>query len=104
MPNSTIMSAETSRGSKERAHRQAQQQDLREYFSRGEMIEAYIQTPASENGGEEAVAVYSRDSVQDARVFIDPGPHKLYRGSCVRCRIRYCDDNFLKALAVYRID
>ena len=98
------MSAETGRGSKERAHRQAQERDLQEHFNRGEMIEAYIQTPASENGGEEAVAVYSRDPVQDARVFIDPGPHRLYRGCCVRCRVHYCDDNFLKALAVYRID
>lgn len=98
------MSTEPSRGSKERAHRQAQERDLREYFSRGEMIEVYIQTPASENGGEEAVAVFSRGPVQDARVFIDPGTHRLHRGCRVRCRIRYCDDNFLKALAVYRID
>ncbi|GEM_PF-3141187 len=98
------MSTDTSRGSKERAHREAQERDLREYFSRGEMIEVYIQTPTSENGGEEAVAVYSRNPVQDARVFIDPGPHKLHRGCCVRCRIRYCANNFLKALAVYRVD
>ena len=98
------MSTDTSRGSKERAHREAQERDLREYFSRGEMIEAYIQTPAKENGGKEAVAVYSRNPVQDARMFIDRGLHGLHRGCCVRCRIRYCADNFLKALAVYRID
>ena len=98
------MSVNTSRGAKERAHRQAQERDLREYFCRGEMIEAYIQTPASQNGGEEAVALYSRGSVQDVRVFIDPGPHNLYRGCRVRCRVRHCGDTFLKALAIYRID
>jgi|AntRauTorcE11897_2_1112592.scaffolds.fasta_scaffold04821_4 hypothetical protein len=98
------MSVNTSRGAKERAHQQAQDRDLREHFCRGETIEAYIQTPTSENGGEEAVAVYSRDLVQDVRVFIDPGQHNLYRGCRVRCRVRYCGDNFLKALAVYRID
>ncbi len=98
------MSVDTNRGAKERAHRQAQERNLREHFTRGEMLEAYIQTPASGNGGEEAVAVYSRDPVQDVRVFIDPGQHNLYRGCCVRCRVRYCGNNFLKALAVYRID
>jgi hypothetical protein len=91
-------------GEKERAHRQALERNLSDYFTSGESIEVFIQTPAEKNGGEEAVAVYSRGEVQDARVFVDPGTHHLHRGCRVRCRIRYCGDSFLKALALYRLD
>lgn len=98
------MSTDSNRGAKERAHRQAQDRDLREYFTRGETIEVFIQTPPSENGGEEAIAVYSRHPVHDVMIFIAPGQHNLQRGCRVRCQIRYRGDNFLKALALYRID
>jgi len=91
-------------GAKQLAHEQASQRDLGQYFDAGEMIEVFIQTPPSQNGGEEAVASYSRGECQDVRVFIQPGSHDLHRGSRVRCRVRYCGDSYLKALALYRLD
>jgi hypothetical protein len=63
-------------GAKQLAHRNAQQRDLENHISPGEMIEVYIRTPPERNGGEEAVGVYSRGEVQDVRVFIDPGQHQ----------------------------
>ena len=91
-------------GAKRLAHNQAAKQDLDDYFDVGEVIEVFIQTPPAHNGGEEAVAIYSQGECQDVWVFIDPGSHTLSRGSRVRCRIRYCGESFLKALAIYRLD
>jgi len=87
-------------GAKQLAHTKAQQRCLEDYISPGETIEVFVQTSPRKNGGEEAVGSYSRDEVQDVRVFIDPGPHQLPRGSRVRCKVRHCGDTFLKALAM----
>ena len=86
------------------AHKQAQETDLREYFSRGEHIEVFVETPPRQNGGEEAVATVNREPVYDARVFIEPGRCTLHRATRVRCRIVHVDKNFLKSLALYRLD
>jgi len=91
-------------GAKRLAHEQAQETDLREHFSRGEQIEVFVETPPGQNGGEEAVATVNRAPVYDARVFIEPGRCTLHRATRVRCRIVYVDENFLKALALCRLD
>ena len=91
-------------GGKRLAHEQAQETDLREHFSRGEHIEVFVETPPSQNGGEEAVATVNRVPVYDARVFIQPGKYTLHRATRVRCRIAHVEENFLKALALYRLD
>lgn len=91
-------------GAKRLAHEQALETDLREHFSKGEYIEVLVETPTEQNGGEKAVATVNRGSVYDARVFIEPGRCTLHRATRVRCRINYVDENFLQALAVYRLD
>lgn len=91
-------------GAKRFAHKQAQETDLREHFSRGEQIELFVETPPKHNGGEEAVATVNRAPVYDARVFIEPGRCTLHRATRVRCRIAHVEENFLKALALYSLD
>jgi len=91
-------------GEKRLAHEQARETDLRDHFGRGEQIEVFIQTPPEQNGGDEAVATVNRAPVYDARVFIEPGRFRLHRADRIRCRIRHAEENFLKALAVYRLD
>ena len=100
-PDRTLTSGN---GAKNWAHKQAQKRDLVKYFNPGEQIEVFIETPPERNGGEEAVATVSRDDARDGRVFISPGPHNLPRGAQVRCRITHVEQNYLKALAMWRID
>lgn len=94
----------TGAGAKRVAHEQARDTDLRDHFAPGEQIEVFIETPAERNGGEEAVASVNRAPVYDARVFITPGRCTLHRADRVRWRIARVEDNFLKALALYRLD
>lgn len=96
--------AMTGRGAKSLAHEQARETDLRDHFTRGEQMEVFVETPPERNGGEEAVATVNRAPVYDAGVFINPGRCTLHRAARVRCRIIHVEENFLKALALYRID
>lgn len=45
-----------------------------------------------------------RPPVHDDRVFVNPGEWALHRASRVRCRIRFVGENYLKAIATYRLD
>lgn len=91
-------------GAKQLGHKRAREIDLRKHFSKGEQLEVLIETPPKQNGGEEAIATVNRPPVHDARVFIEPGRFTLHRASKVRCRIAHVERNFLKALAIYRLD
>lgn len=94
----------TGAGAKRLAHEQARETNLREHFTQGEQIEVFVETPPERNGGEEAVATANRAPVYDARVFIKPGRCTLHHAARVRCRIAHVEENFLKALALYRLD
>lgn len=94
----------TGAGAKRLGHEQALETNLREHFTRGEHIDVFVEKPPEQNGGEEAVSTVNRDSVHDARVFIHPGRHTLHRAARVRCRVVYVGNDFLKALALYRLD
>jgi hypothetical protein len=100
--NSTQATADA--GAKRLAHERALETNLCEHFKRGEQIDVFIEKPPEQNGGEEAVATINRAPVYDARLFIRPGKHTLHRANRVRCRIIHVEENFLKALALYRLD
>jgi hypothetical protein len=69
----------------------------------GEHITVFVEAPPDQNGGDEAVAKTNRGAVSDATVFITPGSCTLHRADQVHCRIRDVEDNYVKALALYRL-
>lgn len=92
------------RGAKIRAHEQARERDVRDYFDFAEQIDVIVEKPPEQNGGEEAVATTSRGEARDVKVYITPGQHTLHRGDRVRCRIKHVDYSYLKSLALCRLD
>lgn len=97
------MNSDDHRGAKRHAHERASSRDVTDYFDIGEHIDVIVESPPSENGGDEAIASISRDEARDIRVFIKPGTGHLHQGDHIRCIISHVDRSFLKAVCLCKL-
>jgi hypothetical protein len=88
---------------KKSAHEAAKEGDLREHFNRGETVEATVEVPPDENGGERAVGTVFRGSVNNARIFISTGgpASPLHYATHVRVKLSTVKENTLHGQAMY---
>lgn len=85
--------------SHERAHRQAKQRDARETYSVGDDLDVVIEEDPAMNNGRQAVT-----HVGNLVVFVHPGEASLGVGAHVRIRVTHVAKNYLRAVALERLD
>lgn len=83
----------------EQAHRRARRRDAREAFRIGDDLEVVIEETPAMNNGRQAVA-----HAGNLVVFIHPGGSDLGVGVHVEVRVTYVARNYLRAVALSRID